>query len=59
MTNPASQPRRLLQALVVLLSLSGMVFLLVLDQLVPAVGLGLVSVATLILASRPEGQSYP
>jgi hypothetical protein len=58
MTNPAAQPRRLLLASVVLVALFGMLFLLLVHQLVPAVGLGLVAVAVLVSAARPEGDPH-
>ena len=56
MTNPAAQPRRLFLATIVLVSLFGMLFLLVFGELLAAVGLGVVAVATLLTAARPEGQ---
>ena len=58
MTNPAAQPRRVFLATVVLVSLFGMLFLLLMGKLVPAVGLGLVAVAMLVAASRPEGDPH-
>ena len=58
MTNPAAQPRRLLLSSVVLVALLGMLFLLLFGEVVPAVGLGLVAVAVLITAARPEGEPH-
>jgi hypothetical protein len=58
MTNPAAQPRRVLLASVVLVALFGMLFLLLFGELVPAVGLGLVAVAVIVAAARPEGDPH-
>lgn len=55
MSNPASQPRRLLSVFVVLLSLVLLVVLLTTGHLVPAVIVGLVALALLFLVARPSG----
>lgn len=55
MTNPASQPRRLLLAALVLVTLGAVLGLLLTGRLVPAVVAGLVGMAVLVAGARPTG----
>lgn len=56
MSNPASQPRRLLSAVLVILSLVVLVVLLTTGHLVIAVAVGLLTLALLVTSARPAGQ---
>ena len=55
MSDPASQPRRVLLATLVLVALVALVVLLWSGHLVAAVVAGAVAVAVLVAAARPTG----
>ena len=55
MSNPASQPRRLFLAALVILSLLLLVGLLTTRHVVAAVAVGVTALAVLVAAARPTG----